>query len=162
MERPIMKKLLVFTVAEDLFAVDMASVSRISGEAVEVPAPDGRKGKRGSLPEQQLDLWRLFECPSSRAPKNRQRMLNVTIGRKRHSLIVDHIDGVFECSEDRLWAMPPVFAGPARDCFPQVVVRQGRIIPVLDLAYAVWRFAGESAETNGAEYLPRERPGTHG
>ena len=156
------KKLLVFTVAEELFAVDMASVSRISGEAVEVPAPDGKNGERGSFPEQPFDLRRLFDRHPSRARKNRQRMLNVTIGRKRHSLIVDHIDGVFECSEDRLCAMPPAFAGPARDCFPQVVARQGRIIPLLDIAYAVRRLAGEATQTNDANCLRRERSRTHG
>ena len=41
------------------------------------------------------------------------------------AFIIDRIDGVVAVSEDKIGLLPPIFNGPARNCFPEVLKTAG-------------------------------------
>lgn len=157
-----MKRLILFTAGQELFAVDMASVLQIAGGGPRTPIPEADANDVNIVPDRRHDMARLLESPAPESRPDRYQILHVHVDGKRHLLQVERINGVFECAEDQMHPIPPVFKGPAGDCFPRVALREGQIIPVLDPEKAIRRFSGNSTDTESTGHLKAERAEEHG
>lgn len=131
-----MPKYLSFTVDALTLGVDMTSVISIDQGGVVVV--DGGEGLNvgtvtsGGKVVPLYNLSRLFGGGARRQPLSGEtKRLMVRTGTGVMALWVDAVGGVTEVQDSALSVLPPVFAGMARDAFPQVVKGGGGWIPLI-------------------------------
>lgn len=130
-----MPVMVVFQTGSFRFALERSSIRDVGSLTTGANGLPGRllrqmitvKGQSIEL----IDLAAALDPDDCAAHSATVRLIFIS-GLPRLALRVDHIRGSISVDAARMSAMPPVFTGRARVCFPKVLHLEQQLVPVLD------------------------------
>ena len=130
-----MKKMLVFQVGTEQYALDLAyvtgikSVKHISDERQKSSnSPNlGKDDERSSL----YDLISIFDKDTSGRDFENEKLIMVETKSQSLGMIVSRVDKVVSIEPDRIKPLYPIFKGSAMSCFPNILKHEDAIILIL-------------------------------
>ena len=130
-----MKKMLLFQVGNEQYAIDLAyvksiqSLKHIADERQESNnSPNqGRDGERSSL----YDLISIFDKETSGRDFENEKLVIVEAKSQSVGMIVSRVDNVVSIEPDRIKPLSPIFKGFAMACFPNVLKHKDAITLIL-------------------------------
>ena len=130
-----MQKLVLFQVSGRRFGLDMSLAKSI--EATNLPQAKGadRRGRATlEVDGKEVPIYDLSaimgDATVSHDSENRKVMLVKAQGGDL-ALLVDRVERAVEVDSDLVEQLPPIFRGPPRDCFPNVMKRDNELILIL-------------------------------
>lgn len=145
-------QLIVFQLGEEDFAIPIASVREIIRSAPITPVPGADESFKGIINVRgeiaaAVDLRVWFGLPS-RDDAEPRRIVITTQGKNLFGLVVDEVAEVLRVSTDEIKPPPEIAMKVERSCVTGVILREGRLIVLLDLAKLL---ESEPAATGGGE-----------
>ncbi len=130
-----MRKMLLFQVGTEKYAIDLAcvksiqSVKHIADERQESSnSPNlGIDDERSSL----YDLISIFGKETSGRDFENEKLIVVEAKSQSMGMIVSRVDNVVSIETDRIKPLSPIFKGSAMSCFPNVLKHEDAIILIL-------------------------------
>ena len=130
-----MKKMLLFQVGTEQYAIDLACVKSI--QSVKHNEDDrqessnspnlGIDGERSLL----YDLISIFDKETSGRDFENEKLVIVEAKSQSVGMIVSRVDNVVSMEPDRIKPLSPIFKGFAMSCFPNVMTYEDAVILIL-------------------------------
>ena len=143
-----MQKLVLFQVSNRRFGLDMSLAKSI--EATNLPHAKGSdQGDRGTLEVDGkevpiYDLSAIMGDATVTHDSGNRKVMLVKVQGGELALLVDRVDRAVEVDRDLVEQLPPIFRGPPRDCFPNVLKRENELILILSPEGLVRIASGEN------------------
>ena len=130
-----MKKMLLFQVGTEQYAVDLACVKSIQS----VKHTEDKRQESSNTPnlgidgEQSLlyDLISIFNKETSGRDFENEKLVMVEAKSQSVGMIVSRVDNVISIEPDRIKPLSPILKGLAMSCFPNVLKHEDAIILIL-------------------------------
>ena len=131
-----MQKLVLFQIGNKQFGMDMSLVTDIQqGRPVLAAQPesddpdvliiDGKTIPFYNLPD-------LFGLNSDTKESTGQKIAMVKDQTQTFAFLVNRVEAMIDADENQIDRLPPVFKGPASDCFPRVLRMEDSLILLMD------------------------------
>lgn len=134
-------QLIVFRLADEEFAIPIDQVREIIRSAPMTPVPGAPAAVKGVLNVRGeiaavVDLRVRFGLPAKDGPDNKHLIITA-VDKGLYALMVDEVAEVLRVAPEEIKAAPEAAARLEPGCVRGVVVRNGRLIVLLDLARAL-------------------------
>ena len=130
-----MRTLVLFQVGNSHFGLDMPLTRSIQSASAFLAEQSGNiRQDKLVLDGVEIPVYDLTtimgEATSLHDPGSRKVVI---VKNQAHhlALVVDRVDQVVEVERDLIEPLPPIFKGPALECFPWVLRQQDNLVPIL-------------------------------